>query len=167
MNYFTLLDLPVSFDLDLQLLEANYYKALQRYHPDKHICSSQEDKMKSIQLSYEVNQAYQTLRLDETRAVYLLSLHNILVNEEQGALQPSKEVLQEAMEDRINLEEVHNQDDLRSLQDQATNQIMGIKEKFRYSLRAEDYLAAGEAMLAWRYKSKFLDQLKKLNYDTD
>jgi len=71
-NYFDLLQIPVSFSLDMRTLENNYLRLQSIYHPDNAL--NEKEKMNLINASADLNIAYKTLNCDVARAEHLLSL---------------------------------------------------------------------------------------------
>lgn len=80
VDYFELLNIPRSFEVDQNLLNQNYFKLQQQYHPDK----TRDNGLKSA----EVNEAYNTLKNRLKRAEYMAG----------GNLQASPTLLMEIME---------------------------------------------------------------------
>ncbi len=79
-DYFELLGLPRSFEVDRTQLDRNYFKLQQEFHPDK----AKDDGLKSAQ----INEAYNTLKNRLKRAEYMAG----------GNLQASPALLMEIME---------------------------------------------------------------------
>src|SRR5690242_1322327 len=98
MNYFVLLSLPQSFDLDLAALEAAYFAAQRQYHPDRFVSKSPEERAKAASLSADVNEAYKTLKHPLSRAKHLLALSGITVLDEANSAKPDQALLAEIME---------------------------------------------------------------------
>ena len=88
-NYFQLLGIKESFDIDLQDLSTNYKKLQIQAHPDKNVNASPHEKRLSIQTSAYINQAYNVLRDGTKRAQYLLEIKNIEINDEQDTITDS------------------------------------------------------------------------------
>ncbi|MDX2073161.1 MAG: Fe-S protein assembly co-chaperone HscB [Alphaproteobacteria bacterium] len=98
MNYFELLNLPTTFTLDLTALEAAYFSAQRRYHPDRFVGKPAEEKLKAAQISANLNDAYHTLKHPLSRARHLLALSGITVLDEANSAKPDKALLMEIME---------------------------------------------------------------------
>ena len=64
MDFFELLQIPRSFEVDLKLLNENYFKLQREYHPDK----THDNGAKSALL----NDAYKTLKNRLKRAEYMV-----------------------------------------------------------------------------------------------
>lgn len=83
-NYFTLFQLPQQFELDITVLDAQYRKLQAEVHPDKFVNASPAERMQSMQMATQVNEAYQVLKQPTSRARYLLQLQGIATDEENN-----------------------------------------------------------------------------------
>ncbi len=77
MNHFTLLQLPASYTLSEQTLEAAYFAAQRHYHPDRFVNKSPEERLAAAQKSADINTAYNTLKHPLSRAKHLLTLAGV------------------------------------------------------------------------------------------
>lgn len=103
-NYFELLDLPISYEIDLKLLNDNYLLKQQVYHPDNYDDSD---------LSVLINEAYRVLKDDYSRSIYLLKLNNIY--EQDSKAEISQKVLLEIWSDLETVEETNDLNNLNQL----------------------------------------------------
>ena len=88
-NYFELLGLPISYAMDMALLDRNYRKLQSEVHPDRFVSASSNEQLQSIQLATLVNDAYRILKNPTTRARYLLQLRGIETLEESNTAMPA------------------------------------------------------------------------------
>jgi molecular chaperone HscB len=100
-NYFELLGLPVSFEIDPRQLNDNYRKIQKSIHPDKFANASDMERRLSVQKTAQINDAFQTLKIPLKRAIYLLSLTAYELSENDNSLATG--FLMEQMELRENL----------------------------------------------------------------
>ena len=100
-NYFQLLGLPVSFEVDHKQLKDNYRKIQKSIHPDNFSSASDMQRRLSIQKAAQINDAFQTLKTPLKRAIYLLSLTGVTLHDNDNSLDPA--FLMEQMELRENL----------------------------------------------------------------
>jgi len=83
LNFFTLLQLPETFIIDLKKLDQNYQSIQKEIHPDRFASLADEAKIVSIKKAAQVNDAYQTLKSPIRRAEYLLHLYDIDIHDEK------------------------------------------------------------------------------------
>lgn len=103
-NYFELFDLPVSFDLDPADLAARYRQLQRLFHPDRFASAPAPERRLSVQMTAQINAAFQTLKDPVARARYLLGLFGLDTGEDTDTnMQPA--FLMEQMELREALAE--------------------------------------------------------------
>ena len=103
INFFTLLQLPEAFVIDLETLHQNYQSIQKDIHPDRFATFDDEAKLESIRKTAQVNDAYQTLKSPIRRAEYLLQLKAINIHDEKYTAVP-QDFLMQQMEWREELE---------------------------------------------------------------
>ena len=108
-NYFKLLGLPVSFDINKELLNSNYHDIQKTVHPDNFANASDLERRLSVQKAAQINDALETLKNPLRRSIYLLSLYGIELTENDTSIDPA--FLMEQMELRENLSQVGSKDD--------------------------------------------------------
>ncbi len=85
-DFFTLFDLPVSFEIDLNALAECYREVQRAVHPDKFANASEAERRLSVQMAARVNEAYRTLKDPLARARYLLELRGVELDEKNTAV---------------------------------------------------------------------------------
>lgn len=109
-DFFQLFDLPVSFEVDIDLMQQRYTDLQKAVHPDKFVNASAQEKRISMQQTSRINEALNTLKQPVDRALYLLKLKGMDINFENETTMDSS-FLMEQMEMREALSEVHEKDD--------------------------------------------------------
>jgi molecular chaperone HscB len=128
-NFFTLLNLPEAFVVDLKKLDQHYQAVQKEIHPDRFASLKDEAKMESVKKTAQVNDAYQTLRSSIRRAEYLLHLYGFDINDEKYTAVPQDFLLQQ-MEWREELEtHTKNKEALEKLAS-----VVAIKKKQKIDL---------------------------------
>lgn len=85
MNYFQLFKLPVAYELNIDALAHTYRTLQKQYHPDNFATALEQDKIKAVQKTAQINDAYRTLKDPILRAEYLLKIQsNIDIDEEKN-----------------------------------------------------------------------------------
>jgi molecular chaperone HscB len=125
INYFKLFGIEQKYSINLEELEEKYFALQMKFHPDRNIGKSENEKILAIKNSADVNDGYKVLSNDVERASHLLQLKNIIVNKEKNnSFVPNNKILVEQMELRERAQEIHeNKMDFKTL-------ILEIKEKF-------------------------------------
>jgi molecular chaperone HscB len=114
-NHFELFDLPVQFSIDLDKLNQQYRKLQGEVHPDRFAAATGAERLKSMQLATQANEAYQTLKNPTSRARYFLQLHGVDTQEESNTAMPS-DFLMLQMEWREAMEEATDAHDIDALE---------------------------------------------------
>ena len=128
-NFFTLLNLPEAFIVDLKKLDQHYQAIQKEIHPDRFASLNDETKMESVKKTAQVNDAYQTLKSSIRRAEYLLHLYGFDINDEKYTAVPQDFLLQQ-MEWREELEtHTKNKEALEKLAS-----VVAIKKKQKIDL---------------------------------
>jgi len=83
MNYFEYYQLPISYCIDLSILKKMYFAKSKEVHPDKNLDSSANDQLRLLENAAYNNVAYHTLKNQDTRLAYILSILNIISVDEK------------------------------------------------------------------------------------
>ncbi len=121
-NFFQLFDVPVSFDVDLDLIHQHYMELQKAVHPDRFVNASAQEKRISMQQTSRINEALNTLKQPVDRALYLLKLKDIDINFENETTMDA-DFLMEQMEMREALSEVREKDDPLAELDRVGNEV--------------------------------------------
>lgn len=114
-NHFELFNLPVRFAIDPNMLDQHFRKIQSEVHPDRFASSTPAERLRSMQLATQVNEAYRTLKNPTARARYLLHLRGVDINEESNTAMPA-EFLMLQMEWRESIEDAKAARDISSLE---------------------------------------------------
>lgn len=164
-NYFKLFGLPESFDIDVTDL-ANRYRELQRrFHPDRFVTAPESERRLSLQLTAQINAAYQTLRDDVARGRYLLGLLGVSTDEDTDT-RMDPEFLMEQMELREALD--HARTTGSDAQRQALQARVGnLLEEKSSALRRQFAERSEPARQQARQIVREMQFLQKLNNEID
>ena len=161
-NFFELLAVPRSYDIDASSLEKNF-KAIQKHlHPDKFHVKSQQEREFSETLASEVNRAYQTLASPVLRAHYMLSMEGAEISEAASSVQIPQEFLVQVLEI---MEEVQDLAPSGAGGEQHEAQQAKLRE---LKLKADRVFESVQRRLSSAFSSKDIEKAKletsKLNY---
>ena len=88
MNYFEFYEIPMSFEVDAKALRKRFYALSKEYHPDFYTLESADKQAEILRLSTLNNEAYETLRNEDRRMKYILTLREALGEEGTNKLPP-------------------------------------------------------------------------------
>ncbi|HSH72265.1 MAG TPA: Fe-S protein assembly co-chaperone HscB [Methylophilaceae bacterium] len=157
-NYFELFGLSSGFAIDLNLLDLNYRKLQSEVHPDRFVSSSPSDRMQSMQIATQANEAYRTLKNPTARARYLLQLQGIETLEESNTAMPA-DFLMLQMEWRETAEDAEAARDIGAL-----DGLLGTMREMTSSLHGQLLIALEDNQLTLAAeivrKLSFIDKLR-------
>ena len=114
-NHFELFNLPAQFAIDLNTLDQHYKQLQSEVHPDRFAAAPASERLRSMQLATEANEAYRILKNPTARARYLLHINGIDTQEESNTAMPA-EFLMLQMEWREAIEEASAERDITALE---------------------------------------------------
>lgn len=166
-TYFELLDLPVSFDVDLKKLNT-HYKALQReMHPDRFVGRSEHEQRLSVQYASFLNEALDTLKSPLKRAHYLLKLKGRDSNIEHYTIRDTNYLMQQ-MQWREQLESAHEESNplpvIEKLESDVEKIFASNSEQFKTAYEQGDLVTAEEMLHKMHFAYKLKQELA-LAYD--
>ncbi|SQI36651.1 Hsc20 [Leminorella richardii] len=165
MDYFTLFNLPVHFDVDTQSLSSRYQELQRQYHPDRFASASDSERLASISQAATVNDAYQTLKDPLRRAEYLLLLNGIDVKSEQQTMHDTA-FLMEQLELREELDDIERRTDAESALSGFRQRVKEMgrvrSEQLRQELDAQSWPAAADSARKLRFLDRLLQQVEQL-----
>ncbi len=165
MRFFSLFELPVSFQIDLDLLHSRYQELQKAVHPDHHATGSESEKLLAIQKASEVNDAYETLKQPLTRAEYMVAEHGFDVRHEQATIRDGMFLMQQ-MELREELEEIESADDVETalddFYDDVKRLILEYTEQFTALFTEQNYEGAADSVRKLRFIYKLKEEAQQL-----
>ena len=159
-NYFLLLDVPESADLDAALLREKYFEAQRRFHPDK--ANDPQERVRFMQLSADLNRAYQTLKQEDSRLFYLLSLKGVDVLADKPGVAVPPALLMEVMEWREQREEALSETQRQRLKESFVAKQQALHASCKAALERGDIQTAALEAIRLRYLLKILEDAAPL-----
>ncbi|XP_041361435.1 iron-sulfur cluster co-chaperone protein HscB-like [Gigantopelta aegis] len=159
INFFKLMGLKESFDVDVANLSHMLIDLQKRLHPDKYQNKSDTEKELAEKQSSLINKAYTTLSKPLPRAIYLLDLHNHSITEEEEVR--NLEFLNEIMELNEALAEATQVEEVDSLEKKVLEQLELTLKKMSEAFRRHDYKSAKPNVVKYQYYINVRDKIKQ------
>jgi molecular chaperone HscB len=173
MDYYHLLGLPETFDLDPDVLWRKYLALSRHAHPDFHTGDTEDVQNLHLKVSAALNDAYRTLSDPASRAEYLLEvLGGRSIAEDKSVPDGFLETMAMMQEEIAEARETRDADELARLRDvletQRDGRIRRVAELFRTHQETVACKAVAEGLLneirmqvnAVSYVKKLLSQAK-------
>ena len=158
-NHYELFGLPLQFAINLDTLDQNYRRLQSEVHPDRFAAAPAADRMRSMQLATQANEAYRILKNPTARARYLLHINGIDTQEESNTTMPA-EFLMLQMEWREAIEDARAERDISALErllKKTQQEAKSLQENLRIALDENKELTqAAEAVR----KLSFIDKVR-------
>ena len=169
-DYFELFGLPVSYNVESGKLAQRYRELQHSIHPDRFTTSSDQERRLSLQLTAQVNEAFQTLKNPMLRAKYLLNLRGITPDQRDITLNP--EFLNEQMELRERLSEIsaagESRDELLKMHQELQGRHDDLQQNFgqQFDIGTDESLRnAGMIFLEMQFIDKLLREITELDLE--
>ncbi|MBZ4422756.1 Fe-S protein assembly co-chaperone HscB [Myxococcus sp. RHSTA-1-4] len=122
-THFDVFGLPRAYDVDVPALEKQYRELSLQLHPDRVAQADARERLKALEGTTALNEAFKTLKDPVRRAFYLLKLHGIDLDREDAGAQKDMplEFLEEVMELREALDTAMEKKDLPRARAMATD----------------------------------------------
>src|SRR3984885_51257 len=147
VDYFSFFGLPPKLDLDVKVLEKDFYDLSRRLHPDLNARADSKEQEWSLEQSSLLNDAYRTLKDPIKRTEYLLHLEGVELEEQsKNATEQARstgevkkqivppDLLEEVFELNMQLEELRAQkklgEDDPALVEEIGKQKLELEEKY-------------------------------------
>ncbi len=160
IDAFGLLGLPARFDVDARTLEAAFFERSKEVHPDRFAQAPAAERVVALSRSRALNDAYQLLKREATRAEYLLAQHGHVIGDNER-LDPTMvmELLEQREElalqrERGNLVEVERL--CGAMRSRRREVLDTVKAKF--AAAPPDYPAIKQQLILLRYVERYLDE---------
>jgi len=129
-NHFEIFGLPIKFAIDMNLLDQNYRKLQSEVHPDRFAAALSSERLHSMQLATQANEAYRALKDPTTRARYLLQINGVDTQEESNTAMPVDFLMlqmkwREAIDDARAARDISALDKLKKELQQETKKLHG------------------------------------------
>lgn len=169
-NYFEIFGLPVSYTLDLSLLDDRYHKMQREFHPDRYADKPSQEQRLAVQYAAVINQAFSELKSPLHRAQYLLSLKKV---DSAGDAHITRDpgFLMKQIELREQLADVLAAADpfaaLEAIAQEADTEYVELQQVFDQQYRESSFQEALETVAKMQFYSKLLAEVAQLEHELD
>jgi len=160
VDHFTRLGLPQSYDIDLELLEKQYFGFQRRLHPDRFATRTPKERALSQRQATALNEAYNTLKDPLARAAYLLKLKGRTVDIDNAATVKDPALLMEAMEMREALAEAASVEQVAELAARAEADAQDCRHGLSSAFGKDDLDLAGGLITRLKYLTKLAEEAR-------
>ena len=189
VDYFTFFGLPRKLNLDVVLLEKEFYQLSRKLHPDLYSGADQREQLWSLEQSSQLNDAYRTLKDPIKRTEYVLRLEGVELEEQSksateqaratGAVKKQvvpPDLLEEVFDLNMQLEELRMQkkmgEDDPALIEEVGRQKLELEEKHEALLDElrghwtawDQAVGGGTESDRLRIRDKMVDVLNRRSY---
>jgi len=165
VRYFSLFDLPVDFQVDLDTLSQRYREIQKQVHPDNYANSTESERLLAVHTAAEVNDAFETLKSPLARAEYMVMEHGFDVKHEQATIKDGMFLMQQ-MELREELEEIADASDAETAFDDFYDDVKQLinqyTEQFQSQFNQQAYTDAAMAVRKLRFIYKLQNEARLL-----
>jgi len=159
VDYFQIFGLNREYNIKDNNLEGRYKEWQKKLHPDLVHSKSEKERAYAAEQSALVIDAYRTLTKPLSRALYLLKLERIHVDEEKTISDP--ELLMEMMEIREAVNDTSDSQTLEKIQSQVKKKLETWSHSFKDAFDKKDFDCAIEATQRMRYYERAVEEIVK------
>uniref|UniRef100_A0A7C8Z7K9 J domain-containing protein n=1 Tax=Opuntia streptacantha TaxID=393608 RepID=A0A7C8Z7K9_OPUST len=159
IDYFQIFGLERKYDIEESSLEGKYKDWQKKLHPDLVHSKSEREREYAAEQSARVIDAYRTLSNRLARAIYLMKLQGVHVDEEQTVSDP--DLLAEVMEIRESVEEATNSQALKLIQVQVLGKMKEWSESFARAFKSQETEEALNAIRRMTYYKRANEEIVK------
>ncbi|KAL5739856.1 hypothetical protein ACOSP7_028751 [Xanthoceras sorbifolium] len=155
VDYFQIYGLDKNYEIDDENLEGKYKDWQKKLHPDLVHSKSQREREYAAEQSARVIEAYRTLTNQLSRAIYIMKLEGIDVNEEETVSEPK--LLTEIMEIREAVEDAADSKALNEILSPVQEKLIQWSKSFANAFRNRKF---DEALTCIR-RMTYYDRINK------
>lgn len=152
-HFFALFGLPISFRIDADQLKARLLDLQKKHHPDR----QDGDSIAITQNASLINHAYDTLKRDDSRAAYLLSLNGQDIDLDKSI--SDWDFLGEMMEIRIALDDTDDKASLEKMANEVSQTSQALADVFDHAYQAQDWISARDLAQKLQFVGKLHDDI--------
>ncbi len=161
-NYFVLFEVPLRFEIDMDILKQRYHHAQKIAHPDRFVNDSPQQRQWATRYASLINDAYRILKSPVLRAHHLLSISGNPPDDEQ-TIDDSELLMQQLQwqEKMARLKKTNDGD--QSLHNEIRQAQQKAEQKFSQAWQETDTATAQQQYHKLRFIDKIAQQLHQIN----
>ncbi|GER33415.1 co-chaperone protein HscB [Striga asiatica] len=159
IDYFQIFGQGREYKLEVDKLEKKYKDWQKKLHPDLVHSKSQREREYAAEQSARVIDAYRTLTDPLSRAIYILKLEGVLVDEEERITDP--ELLAEIMELREAVDEANDTRALNEIQSQLQEKLVHSTDSFEDAYQNKNFEDALASIRRMTYYKRASEEIVK------
>ncbi|KAJ4830949.1 hypothetical protein Tsubulata_031143 [Turnera subulata] len=159
VDYFQIFGLEKKYEVEDGNLEGKYKAWQKKLHPDLVHSKSEKEREFAAEQSARVIDAYRTLTNSLTRAIYIMKIQGVDVDEEETISEP--ELLAEIMEIREAVEEAPNSKALNELKDLMQKKLQLWSDSFANAFQSQKFEEAINCIRRMKYYSRVNEEIVK------
>ncbi|XP_058084674.1 iron-sulfur cluster co-chaperone protein HscB homolog [Magnolia sinica] len=159
VDYFQIFGLEKRYDVPGENLDSKYKNWQKKLHPDLVHSKSEEERTYAAEQSARVIDAYRTLSKPLSRALYLLKLEGVHVDEEKTVSDP--ELLTEIMEIREAVDDADDSEALKQIQSQIQSKLVIWSDSFGTAFKNREFDHAVTSTQRMTYYERALEEIVK------
>lgn len=167
MNHFEVFGLAPALELDVKALEQQLRTLSLEFHPDRVAHADAKTRLKALERTTALNDAFKVLKDPVRRAFYVLKLKGVDLENESAAAQAKMPMafLEEVMERREQLEALKAKRDVekaRVMADGIEKEKLAALELAKVALSRDDVAEAAHQLGRVRYFTRFVEEVEAL-----
>ncbi|GAY32876.1 hypothetical protein CUMW_004540 [Citrus unshiu] len=159
VDYFQIFGLEKKYEIGNEKLEGKYKDWQKRIHPDLVHSKSEKEREYAAEQSGRVIEAYRTLTNPLARAIYILRLEGVEVNEDETVSEP--ELLMEIMEIREAVEDAADSQTLKEIQSQMQEKLIHWGNSFADAYQNRNFDEARVCIRRMTYYHRVNEEIAK------
>lgn len=159
-NYFEKFSLSPAFDINLDDLEQKYLTLQQQYHPDQLLHKTVGEQDTAAIESININEAYKILKNPISRAIYLLKLQGINIDDDNCPIKPDHSTLMQVLELREEISQIKNKDEINQIRNNLESEITRLMQEVKKNFSKNDFNQVAQFLIKIKYFDKTIADLK-------
>ncbi|KAB1222536.1 Iron-sulfur cluster co-chaperone protein HscB, mitochondrial [Morella rubra] len=159
VDYFQIFGRERKYDIEVQNLERKYKDWQKKLHPDLVHSKSEKERGYAAEQSARVIDAYRTLSKPLSRAIYILKLEGVDIDEEETL--DDTELLSEILEIREAVEEAVDSQALNQIQSQMQEKLTHWSNSFANAFRCRKFEEAVNSIRRMKYYERVNEEIVK------